>query len=174
MMVLLGSSCLSLAALILQCVPTWLACFFGEATKAMFKICFKNVQFWLGKLGSEIVKNEIAGLRHFLPRRVFFRFFLACFCMGCWRSLGVSWVALGSFEGLMGSLWSQKRQKPWGFSRFYEGICLILWSLWWLSWADLGVSCIFFWILCKIAGPICVSKLHFNLSYVEASWEASG
>ena len=120
MMVLLGSSCLSLAALILQCVPTWLACFFGEATKAMFKICFKNVQFWLGKLGSEIVKNEIAGLRHFLPRRVFFRFFLSFFCMAFWRSLGVSWAALGFLEALLGGLWTQKRVKTHGFLRFLK------------------------------------------------------
>ena len=56
----------------------------------------------------KFVKNEIAGLRHFLPRRHLLGFFLAFFCMGLWSSLGASWAALGFLEGLLGGLWTQK------------------------------------------------------------------
>ena len=34
--------------------------------------------------------------------------------------MGVFWVALGSFVGLMGSPWSQKREKPWVCSGFMK------------------------------------------------------
>ena len=54
------------------------------------------------------VQSEIAGLRHFLPRRHLLGFFVAFFCMAFWSSLGVSWAALGPLEGLMGGLWTQK------------------------------------------------------------------
>ena len=74
----------------------------------MCKNVKNNVQIWVGKLGPESVKNEIAGLRHFLPQHAFFDFFLSDFCMAFWRSLGVSWAALGPLEGLMGGLWTQK------------------------------------------------------------------
>ena len=68
----------------------------------------KTVQFWARKLVPKIAKNEIAGLRHFLPRQHFWGFFWSDFCMAFWRSLGVSWAALGPLEGLMGGLWTQK------------------------------------------------------------------
>ena len=47
-------------------------------------------------------------------------FFLAFFCMAFWRSLGVSWAALGFLEGLLGGLWTQKRVKTHGFLRFLK------------------------------------------------------
>ena len=75
----------------------------------MCKTRLKQVQIWVRKLVPELVKNEIAGLRHFLPRRHFLGFFLAIFCMGLWSSLGASWAALGFLEGLLGGLWTQKR-----------------------------------------------------------------
>ena len=74
----------------------------------------------MGNLGPKIVKNEIAGLRHFLPRRHFFDLFLSFFCMAFWRSLGVSWAALGFLEALLGGLWTQKRVKTLGFLRFLK------------------------------------------------------
>ena len=52
------------------------------------------MQFWMPKFGFKIVENEIASLRHFLPRRHFFYFFLVVFCLGLWSSLGAFWVAL--------------------------------------------------------------------------------
>ena len=81
---------------------------FLKSGKKMCKNVKNNVQIWVGKLGPESVKNEIAGLRHFLPRHAFFDFFLSDFCMAFWRFLGVSWAALGPLEGLMGGLWTQK------------------------------------------------------------------
>ena len=81
--------------------------FFGEATKAMFKICFKNVQFWLGKFGSDFAKNEIASLRHFLPGMVFICFFLVCFCMG----VGGPWVFFGLLLGLLLVSWEVHGRK---------------------------------------------------------------
>ena len=69
---------------------------------------FKKVQIWVRKLVPISIKSEIAGLRHFLPSKHFWGFFLADFCMAFWRSLGVSWAALGLLEGLMGGLWTQK------------------------------------------------------------------
>ena len=74
----------------------------------MCKTCLKNVQKWMEKWVPIFIKNEIAGLRHFLPQHAFFDFFLSDFCMAFWRSLGVSWAALGPLEGLMGGLWTQK------------------------------------------------------------------
>ena len=102
------------------------------------------------------VQNEIATLRHFLPRMHFFDFFLVAFCSGLWRSLGASWAALGFLEGLLGGLWTQKRVKTLSFLRFLKRVFeapdgplgLILVSL-----VNL------FWILCKSAGPFWVSKL---------------
>ena len=54
------------------------------------------------------VQSEIAGLRHFLPRRHFLGFFAAFFCMAFWSSLGVSWASLGLLEALLGSFKSEK------------------------------------------------------------------
>ena len=68
------------------------------------KMSRKSHQKW----DPEFAKNEIAGLRHFLPRRHFLDFFLVAFCSGLWSSLGASWAALGFLEGLLGGLWTQK------------------------------------------------------------------
>ena len=68
----------------------------------------KIVQFWALKFCLKFAKNEIAGLRHFLPERHLSWKFLAIFCSGLWSSLGASWAALGFLEGLLGGLWTQK------------------------------------------------------------------
>ena len=114
--------------------------------KMSLKISRKLHQKWDPKF----VKNEIAGLRHFLPRRHFWGFFLANFCMGLWSSLGASWAALGFLEALLGGLWTQKRVKTRGFLRCLKRLFkahdgplgLILTSL-----VNL------FGILCKNPGP---------------------
>ena len=112
----------------------------------------------------KIVKNEIAGLRHFLPRRHFLGFFLAIFCMGLWSSLGASWAALGFLEALLGGLWTQKRVKTRGFLR-----CLK--RLFKAHDGPLGLILVslvnLFGILCKNPGPFWVPKLNFELSYVD-------
>ena len=51
---------------------------------------------------------EIAGLRHFYHGGIYWVFFWHFCCMALWRSLGVSWAALGFLEGLLGGLWTQK------------------------------------------------------------------
>ena len=115
------------------------------------------------KWGPKTVQNEIAGLRQFLPRRHLLGFFLAIFCMGLWSSLGASWAALGFLEALLGGLWTQKRVKTIGFSRFlkrlfkaYDGpLGLILVSL-----VNL------FGFFCKNPGPFWVSKLNLVEIYV--------
>ena len=86
----------------------------------MCKTCLKQVQIGVRKLVPIFIQSEIAGLRHFLPRRHFWGFFLADFCMAFWRSLGVSWAALGFLEGLLGGLWTQKRVKTTCFLRFLK------------------------------------------------------
>ena len=130
----------------------------------MCKTCLKQVQIWVRKLASDFVKNDIAGLRHFLPWRHFLGFFLAIFCMGLWSSLGASWAALGFLEALLGGLWTQKRVKTRGFLR-----CLK--RLFKAHDGPLGLILVslvnLFGILCKNPGPFWVPKLHFNLSYVD-------
>ena len=83
-------------------------------------------------------------------------FFLAFFCMAFWRSLGVSWAALGFLEGLLGGLWTQKRVKTLGFLRFLK-------RLFKAHDGPLGLILVslvnLFWILCKSAGPFWVPKL---------------
>ena len=74
----------------------------------MCKNVKNNVQIWVGKLGPESVKNEIAGLRHFLPQRHFFGFFLSFFCMVFWRVLVSFWLALGVLQGIFQGLCIQK------------------------------------------------------------------
>ena len=74
----------------------------------MCKTCLKQVQIWVRKLVPIFTKSEIADLRHFFTTEAFFDIFLADFCMAFWRSLGVSWAALGFLEGLLGGLWTQK------------------------------------------------------------------
>ena len=102
------------------------------------------------------IKNEIAGLRQFLPRRHLLRFVLAVFCTACWRSLGVSWAALGFLEALLGGLWTQKCVKTRGFLRFLK-------RLFKAHDGPLGLILVslvnLFGILCKKAGPIRVPKM---------------
>ena len=61
----------------------------------------KNVQIWTAKFVPIIVQSEIATLRHFLPRRHFWGFFVAYFDLGFCRFLGASWASLGSLGWLM-------------------------------------------------------------------------
>ena len=120
------------------------------------KISRKSHQKW----GPKTIQNEIAGLRQFLPRRHLLGFFLAFFCMAFWRSLGVSWAALGFLEALLGGLWTQKRVKTRGFLRFLK-------RLFKAHDGPLGLILVtlvnIFRILCKNPGPFCVSKLALNL-----------
>ena len=85
-------------------------------------------------------------------------FFLAVFCMGLWSSLGASWAALGFLEALLGGLWTQKRVKTRGFLRFLK-------RLFKAHDGPLGLILVslvnLFKVLCKKAGPNCVSKLGF-------------
>merc|ERR1711963_1231965 len=94
------------------------------------------------KWDSKFAKNEIAGLRHFLPSKHLSVFFLVCFV----RAFGGLWVLLG---------------RPLGFLRFFKGSC-------WLFKANDGplgfilVSLVnLFKVLCKSAGPKWGSNLHF-------------
>ena len=88
----------------------------------------------MGKLGPKIVKNEIAGLRHFLPRRHFFGFFLSFFCMAFWRSFGVSWAAPWYFENLLGWFLAQKRGKTRVFIMFCQVSLKFVMVLFGSSW----------------------------------------
>ena len=67
----------------------------------MCKNVKNNVQIWVGKLGPESVKNEIAGLRHFLPRRHLLGFVWYFFA---WR-FGGPWVSLGRLLGFLRVSW---------------------------------------------------------------------
>ena len=120
------------------------------------KISRKSHQKWDPKL----IQNEIAGLRHFLPWRHFWGFFLAVFCMGLWSSLGASWAALGFLEALLGGLWTQKRVKTRRFLRFLK-------RLFKAHDGPLGLILVslvnLFRILCKKVGPSCVAKLALYL-----------
>ena len=82
-------------------------------------------------------QNEIASLRHFLPRRhllVFFGIFLygVLEVLGC--LLGVSWVSCVS---LVGSLVPKTCKN----SMYFKGFEKTILCLWWLFWARLGLSC---------------------------------
>ena len=77
------------------------------------------------------IKNEIAGLRHFLPQQHFFGFFLSFFCMGFWRVLVSFWLALGVLQGIFQGLCIQKTWKNNGFLRVYKGIVWFICRLWW-------------------------------------------
>ena len=84
------------------------------------------------------------------------------FFSGLWSSLGASWAALGFLEGLLGGLWTQKHEKPWGFLRFLKAVVCLFKA----NDGPLGLILVslvnLFWILCKSAGPKCVSKLALN------------
>ena len=156
LMVVLSHLLLSLAGFHPPWLPKWDSKRFKQSSRIKstmnLKISKKSHQNGFPK----IVQNEIAGLRHFLPRRHFLGFFLAIFCMGLWSSLGVSWAALGFLEALLGGLWTQKRVKTRGFLR-----CLK--RLFKAHDGPLGLILVslvnLFWILCKSAGPIWVPKL---------------
>ncbi len=74
------------------------------------------------KLVLEFLFFEIAGLRHFLPRRHFSCFFLVDFLWGLCSFLGASCVALGFLEGLFGGLWSQKHENHRVFYGFFKAV----------------------------------------------------
>ena len=120
LMVVLSHLLLSLAGFHPPWLPKWDSKRFKQSSRIKstmnLKISKKSHQNGFPKQG----QNEIASLRHFLPRRHLLGFFLAFFCMAFWRSLGVSWAALGFLEGLLGGLWTQKRVKTRGFSRFLK------------------------------------------------------
>ena len=61
------------------------------------KMSRKSHQKWDPKFA----KNEIAGLRHFLPRLHFFSFFLVSFV----RAFGALWVLLGRLLGFLRVSW---------------------------------------------------------------------
>ena len=65
------------------------------------------MQFWVRKLGGQSDFFEIAGLRHFLPRRHLLGFFLAFFA---WR-FGGPWVSLGRLLGFLRLSWEASGPK---------------------------------------------------------------
>merc|ERR1712170_65772 len=106
-------------------------------------------------------QNEIASLRHFLPMGHLSCFFLVCFV----RAFGGLWVLLGRLLGFLRVSWEVSGPKniknPWVFLRFFKGSC-------WLFKANDGplglilVSLVnLFKVLCKKAGPNCVSIWRF-------------
>ena len=62
------------------------------------------------------VQNEIATLRHFLPRRHFLSFVFFAFC----AFLNCFFCIFLYLEALLGGLWTQKRVKTFGFLRFLK------------------------------------------------------
>ena len=139
----------------------------------MCKKWFKNVQIWVRTFCPRRIKNEIAGLRQFLPRRHLLGFFLAIFCMGLWSSLGASWAALGFLEALLGGLWTQKRVKTLGFLRFLK-------RLFKAHDGPLGLILVslvnLFGILCKNPGPFWVPKVNrliFKIALKQGSKKAA-
>ena len=117
LMVVLSHLLLSLAGFHPPWLPKWDSKRFKQSTRIKstmnLKISKKSHQNGFPK----IVQNEIASLRHFLPRRHFWGFFLADF----FRAFGGLWVLLGRLlgflEALLGGLWTQKRVKTRGFLR---------------------------------------------------------
>jgi len=67
----------------------------------MLKDDDKTLQIWPPKLIPKIILNEIASLRHFLPREYFLGFFLADF----FRAFGALWVLLGRLLGFLRVSW---------------------------------------------------------------------
>ena len=117
LMVVLSHLLLSLAGFHPPWLPKWDSKRFKQSSRIKSTMNLKMSRKSHQNGGPKSVKNEIAGLRHFLPRRHFWGFFLAIFCMGLWSSLGASWAALGFLEALLGGLWTQKRVKTRGFLR---------------------------------------------------------
>ena len=67
----------------------------------MYKMSLKISRKWDQKWVSNRVKSEIAGLRHFLPRRHLLGFFWHFFA---WR-FGGPWVSLGRLLGFLRVSW---------------------------------------------------------------------
>ena len=71
----------------------------------------------------EIDKNEIAGLRHFLPRQHFLGFFLGDF----FRAFEALWVLLGRLLGFLRVSWEVSGPNNTKNPRvFFKGSCLTL------------------------------------------------
>ena len=120
LMAVLSHLLLSLAGFHPPWLPKWDSKRFKQSSRIKSTMNLKISKKCYQNGGLKLLKNEIAGLRHFLPRRHFWGFFLAIFCMGLWSSLGASWAALGFLEAFLGGLWTQKRVKNQGFFRFLK------------------------------------------------------
>ena len=113
----------------------------------------KTVQFWARKLFSEIVENEIASLRHFLPRPHFFWTFGYFFL----HFLGASWDPFWVFWGFLVYLWTQNVSKTKCFLRFLKGVSEAFLVSFGLSLLCCSVE------LDRNRGPKCVPKLHLEV-----------
>ena len=71
----------------------------------------KNDHFRVPKWVPEVMKIEIAGLRHFLPGSLVLLKFIFRFSAPLWNPLGASWEPSVPLEALLGSLWTQKHVK---------------------------------------------------------------
>ena len=85
---------------------------FPKFSKRLSKVCQKNDRkkgaYRVPKRVPKNMKNEIAGLRHFLPAFKILHPFFFSFSLGfgaLWLPLG---SLLGSLEVLLGGLWTQK------------------------------------------------------------------
>ena len=107
-MALLGSSLPSWSAQVPKWHSKWYPRFLETVEKLLYKLVKKNSAKIGGKMGSKIGKKWDRRLKAFFTTEAFILIFLSFFCMAFWRSLGVSWAALGPLEGLMGGLWTQK------------------------------------------------------------------
>ena len=109
---------------------------------------------WDQKWDPEIAKNEIAGLRHFLPRHAFFYTLFMVWSV----FLNLSFFARFDLEVFLGFLWTQKRVKTIGFLRFLNmqlfGSLKLLMAL----WAHL---CPFLQEMAIYVGPKWASKIAF-------------
>ena len=83
----------------------------------MLKNDDKTLQIWPPKLVPENILNEIAGLRHFLPRRHFLGFFLSDF----FRAFGALWVLLGRLLGFLRVSWEVSGPKNTKNPKVFQG-----------------------------------------------------
>ena len=118
LMVLLGSSWPSWAALIPNWVPTWISTFIYKVFNKLCNNRLKNVQIRAPKKCLRSLFFEIAGLRHFLPRPHFSRNFLVVFL---WPFEAL-WVLLGRLLGFLRVSWEVSGPKTikniWFFKVF--------------------------------------------------------
>ena len=107
LMVVLSHLLLSLAGFHPPWLPKWDSKRFKQSSRIKstmnLKISKKSHQNGFPK----IVQNEIASLRHFLPRRHFWGFFLADF----FRAFGALWVLLGRLLGFLRLSWEASGPK---------------------------------------------------------------